>query len=203
MAVLAQPTALGDVDDIEKFVQATINRSRRIYPPDERDELFCEGLRISYDMWAKFDPRRDGYEQDGRFSGFLAKFLPLKLEDAYHRLHPEHTLRADPETGRRTYVYGERAASLDAMTAEDPDHQPLLADVEKLDPVTYARRAHKALWDRWSKRVKDWSEVAGLLAEGATDSDIAEIMGWTGEQVKEAKAAIAPEMPYILGGEQA
>lgn len=203
MAVLAEPIGLFDILDIEAFVQATINRSRRRHEPAEREELVAEGLRISYEQAARFDPHRAGYEQAGRFSGFLAKYLPLKLEDAYHRLHPEHQLRSDPETGRRSYFYGERAASLDAMTAEDPDRQPLMADVVHLDPLTVQRRAHKALFDRWTKRVELWSEMAALFAEGATDSDVAELLGVSGDEVREAKAAIAPEMPYILGGEQA
>ena len=202
MAILTVPVALFDVRDIEAFVQATINRSRRRYEPDEREELVAEGLRIAYDLASRFDPHRDGYEQEGRFSGFLAKFLPLKLEDAYHRLHPEHVLRTDPESGRRSYVYGSKAVSLEAIVEDDADRQPLLADVASIDPAVIKRRAHKALFDRWTERVKLWSEVAELLAMDASDADVQQILGITIEQVREAKAAIAPEIPYIIGGSE-
>ena len=190
------------ITDVEAFVQATINRSRRVYGLEEREELVGEGLRITYDLASRFDPHREGYEQGGRLCGFVAKYLTLKLEDAYHRLHPEHQLRTDPETGKRSYAYGEKAVSLEALTGDDPDSQPVMGEVFRVDATTVARRTHKALYDRWTARVKLWSEIAGLWAEGATDSDVEEILGITPEQVKEAKTAIAPEMPYILGGEE-
>lgn len=61
-----------------------------------------------------------------------------------------------------------------------------------LDPLTRLRRLHKALFDRWTERVKLWAEIGSLFAQGATDSDVAEILGVTGDQVREAKAAGAP-----------
>jgi hypothetical protein len=201
MAVLAEPVALFDIRDAESFVHATLNASKRVYSPEEREELLAEGLRIILELARNFQPRRDGYAQDGRFSGYAAKYLRLKLEDAYHRLHPEHRLVAQPG-GRRTYVYGDRAVSIEAMVGDDHDRDGVLADAKTADAVTVARRAHRALWDRWSKRVELWAEIAGLLAEGASDSDIVEILGITPDQLKEAKAAIAPEMPYIVGGEE-
>jgi hypothetical protein len=190
------------IEDAEAFVQSQLNASRRVYAPEEREELVAEGLRILVELADRFEPHRDGYEGQGRLPGFCAKYLRLKLEDAYHRLHPEHRLVTQPD-GRRRYLYGEHAVSLDALTGDDPDREPVLASVKSLDAATVARRAHKALWDRWQKRVEQWAEIAGLMADGASDSDIAEILGISLAQVKEAKAAIAPEMPYIIGGEAA
>ena len=189
--------------DLEAYVQASLNRSRRTYSVEEREELVAENMRICIDLASKFDPHREGYQQSGRLCGYISAFQPKKSEDAYHRLHPEHRLRADPATGKRTYVYGEKAVSLEALTGEDPDREPLLADVATLDAATIARRLHDAMFERWTARVKLWSEVGGLLAEGATDGQIADILGMTGDQVKQAKAAIAEAMPRAIGGEHA
>lgn len=130
MASLAEPVALYDVRDCESFVQATLNASRRVYGPDEREELVCEGLRIMCELAARYEPQREGYDGQGRFSGFAAKYLRLKLEDAYHRMHPEHRLVAQPD-GKRRYHYGEKAVSLEAMTADDPDRHPVLTEADE------------------------------------------------------------------------
>ena len=216
MAVLAAPVALHDPEctgrpclgatycllDAEAFVQATLNASKRMYGPDEREDLVADGLRILIELHGAFEPRREGYGQRGRLPGYAAKYLRLKLEDAYHRQHPEHRLVTQPD-GKRRYAYGERAVSLEALVGEDPDREPLLADVATLDAATVARRLHEAMWERWAARVKLWSEVAELLAQDATDSEVAEILGMTGDQVKQAKAAIAEAMPRAIGGDRA
>ena len=175
MAILTVPVALFDVRDIEAFVQATINRSRRRYEPDEREELVAEGLRIAYDLASRFDPHRDGYEQEGRFSGFLAKFLPLKLEDAYHRLHPEHVLRTDPESGRRSYVYGSKAVSLEAVVGEDEERSGVLGQRDDTDgSIDYVQ---KALTGRALREVDEVVKVAKCLVRGMDVAAISAKLG--------------------------
>ena len=219
------------ITDVEAFVQATINRSRRVYGLEEREELVGEGLRITYDLASRFDPHREGYEQGGRLCGFVAKYLTLKLEDAYHRLHPEHQLRTDPETGKRSYAYGEKAVSLEALAGEDGETGLLRDDTDGItgDGVTVEQIAEKLgltsqqfnatvgeiralaqklgswghaatvatlsslLRDRCEERYETGLRVAGALVQGLTlDKDIADELGITLSQVREARADLEP-----------
>lgn len=187
-----------DVRDPAAFVQGTINRFCRatasrgpiVLSQDERDELHAEGLAILCKLAQEFEPHRDGYEQEGRFSGYAAMYLPRKLGDAWHRLHPEHTLRVQPEGGRK-WTYGERAVSLEAVTAEDPDRHALLAVAPSTDAAEVATRLHKALTDRWTRRVQVVVRVGEILAEGGSPSDAAAELGLTSGQVQDAIAEIA------------
>jgi hypothetical protein len=120
--MLASPFALRDVDDVENFVAATINRALPGLDESEFEELKLEGLAIMCELHKKFEPRREGYQQDGRFSGFAAMYLPRKLGDAWHRLHPEHRYVTDPESGRRSWIYDQAPVSLDGI-AERAMHQ--------------------------------------------------------------------------------
>lgn len=182
--MLAETISLGDVRDVAAFVQATLNRSRRVYPADERDDLFAEGVCIMLQLHARFDPHRDGYEHAGRFSGFAAKYLPLKLEDAYHRLHPEHTLRTCPD-GRRRYDYGERAVSLEALTGDDPERDGVMADIRQSEQDLRAT-VGRALDERWRRRRRVILDVADVLGQGGTPADAASILGLASTQVKDA-----------------
>jgi hypothetical protein len=113
--MLASPFALRDVDDVENFVAATIQRALPGLEEGEFEELKLEGLAIMCELDRKFEPRREGYQQDGRFSGYAAMYLPRKLGDAWHRLHPEHRYVTDPESGRRSWIYDQAPVSLDGI----------------------------------------------------------------------------------------
>lgn len=184
-----------DIRDPERFVNATINASRRIYSPDERAELVAEGLAILWKLASDFEPHRDGYEHGGRFSGFAAKYLRLKLEDAYHRLHPEHQLRtADSDgkpyaDGKRHWHHGERAVSLEAIVAEDPDRHGLLAG--QPDEADLRGRVAQALDERWARRREMILDVAEALGSGASWSDAAVMLGLSPQIVREAVNEIA------------
>ena len=189
--MLAEVVALHDVRDAESFVHATLNASRRIYSLEEREELAAEGLAILCKLASDFEPHRDGYAHAGKFSGFAAKYLRLKLEDAYHRQHPEHQLRTQPD-GRRRYEYGERAVSLHAYTGEDgEDRGELLAsrEVPDLPTPTIANLLREQLEDELNTALN----VAGLYAEGVTsDREVAEVLSLTTTQVREARAKLEP-----------
>ncbi len=190
--MLAEAVALHDVRDAVAFVQATLNASRRLYPPDEREELVAEGLAILCHLASRFEPQRDGYQQAGRFSGFAAKYLRLKLEDAYHRLHPEHQLRTQPD-GKRRYEYGDHAVSIDAMTADDPERGGLLADQRAADDAPTVPAIESLLREQLEARLEVAVRVAGSFADGLTsDQDVAEVLGITAEQVREARVDLEP-----------
>lgn len=116
MPQLRAVVALEDIADVEGFVNATLNASGIEFQPDERDELVAEGLAILYQLHQRFERRRAGYTQDGRFSGFAAMYLPRKLGDAWHRARPEHRYITDPDTGKRSWAFFKAHTSLDGLT---------------------------------------------------------------------------------------
>ncbi len=119
---LATSVRLLDIDDVEGFVCAAIERSgvRRHISTSEHLELIDEGICILYELAAKFEPRRDGYAEPGRFSGFAAQFLPRRLGDAWHRNHPEH-VRVPGEDGRRRWHYCPAPLSLELYLSDHHD----------------------------------------------------------------------------------
>jgi hypothetical protein len=119
--LLPTTVQLHDIDDVEGFVCATIERSGIQAPEHEKEELVADGICILYGLAAKFEPHREGYEQAGRFSGFAAQFLPRRLGDAWHSRHPEHVRVVNSETGKREWKYRETPISLDAFL-QPPGH---------------------------------------------------------------------------------
>lgn len=119
MQLLPRVVALHDIDDVEMFIQAQLNTWRTragVYlTVDEREELTCEALCILYELAARFEPHRTGYQRAGRFSGFAAAYLPKKLGDAWHRRDESHRYVTDPSTGKRRWRYFQQAASLDGI----------------------------------------------------------------------------------------
>jgi hypothetical protein len=110
--VIPSPVCLHDILDCESFVAANIQRSGVILRDrHEREDLLAEGLVILLELASRYEPHRAGYAKAGSFAGYAAKFLPGRMRDAYHALHPEHVARRDAD-GRRVYSYGERPMSL-------------------------------------------------------------------------------------------
>jgi hypothetical protein len=114
--LLATTVQLYDINDVEGFVCATIERSGIQAPEHEREELVADGLRILYELAARFEPQRPGYKQPGRFSGYAAQFLPRRLGDAWHSRNAEH-VRIVGEDGRRSWAFRERPISLEQYLA--------------------------------------------------------------------------------------
>jgi hypothetical protein len=189
--MLADVVSLYDVRDAEGIVQATLRASRRIYSAEEQEELVAEGLAILCRLADDFDGR-------GRFSGFAAKFLPLKLEDAYHRLHPEHVLRTQLD-GSRRYVSGERPVSLQAMTSEDgEDRARLLAtsDDQERELVDLEHGFRAALGPYEVDR--ELTVRVGLLfARGFSDWRVAWLLDRPREDIRTCKERLHRIMPEL------
>lgn len=159
---------LYDVRDPSAFVHGTINAWSRpnakrgpiVLTADEHEELHQEGLAILYRLSEIFEPHRAGYEQAGRFSGFAAQMLPRKLGDAWHRLHAGEHRHEPGADGKRRWVYGEKAVSLEALTADDPDRHPVMAD--RASDGNLAGRIRAALLER-SAVERDFVVGVGLL----------------------------------------
>lgn len=120
VTLLSEKISILDIEDAEGFVAATIVRSKIRCSQHEHEELLTEGLAILFDLARRFEPQREGYERPGRFSGFAAQFLPRKLGDAWHKLHPEHRY-VTGEDGKRRWVFFEAPSSLDALLQAEGD----------------------------------------------------------------------------------
>lgn len=143
--MLPAKVALYDIDDVESFVCATIEKSglRAHLSESEREDLIAEGLRILYDLAARFEPHRPGYDQAGRFSGFAAQFLPRRLGDAWHSWHPEHR-RITDEDGKRRWHYSSSPLSLDQLLAPAGDSTNCESRPSKAPETTIRPREHWA-----------------------------------------------------------
>lgn len=119
MAVATGRVALGDIRDAEAFVQAAIMRSPIRFDESEFDDAMADGVEALLRLWNRYEPRRAGYETNGRFSGYAAQYLPRKIIDAWHRRHPEHV--ADRSNGKRRWTYLASAESYEALVeVEEP-----------------------------------------------------------------------------------
>lgn len=80
--------AEGTIDDAELFVIAAINK--RPGPPldgELKSELVNEGVIALVKLYDRYQPGFGGRDPEGsRFSGYAARYLPGKLEDALHKL---------------------------------------------------------------------------------------------------------------------
>jgi hypothetical protein len=118
VGLIGQPIRLMDVENLEAFVQRTIDRSQIDYSPQEREELLAEGLTIAYELAGKYKPlpMRPGIDEEaGRFSGYLAMFLPRRLGDFWHKSHAEHRYVTHAD-GSRGWTYGAPVLSLDGLS---------------------------------------------------------------------------------------
>ena len=118
-ALLTTPVSLHDIEDVERFVANSLHRSGLPFKVQEQEELISEGICILYELAERFEPRRKGYAQAGRFSGYAAQFLPRRLGDAWHKRHPEHR-RIAGDDGKRRWVYTEPALSFDEIVSRGP-----------------------------------------------------------------------------------
>jgi hypothetical protein len=190
---------LFDILDPSAFVHKTINNAHLVLSPDERDELHAEGLALLQKLAVDYRPHIPGHGQEGRFSGYAAMFLARKLGDAWHRMHPEHLLVTQLD-GKRKWEYRDRAVSLEAIVADEPDRADLLAD-RRGQRGDLKNRLHAALYERWCREVRVIVEVGELLSEGATPADVATMLGLTPTQVREAMNTIAPVISRLQSEE--
>ena len=196
MPLLREPISIHDIADAEAFVQATINRSRILLDADERDELVATGLEILFKLARDYKPHIAGHNRnDSRFSGYASMFLPRKLGDAWHRNHPEHRLKAQPD-GRRRWEYGDRPISLHALP--NPDHIPTThthdtTNIHATLTATLTARAHlfgNTPTPEDHQRIQTTAHVGVLLSEGATVKDVAQTLSITTVQVRQHIASL-------------
>jgi hypothetical protein len=101
--------SLLDVRDPRGFVAACIQKSWVRPSAEQREDLIAEGLMILCGLAARYEPHREGYAQPGRFSGYAARYLPLRMQDAWQQMNPTVTNR-DAESGTREVEFLEHAS---------------------------------------------------------------------------------------------
>lgn len=187
--MLAEVVGLDDIADVEGFVHARINAARLVLSPEEREELVAEGLAILFRLHRDYRPHIEGHGDNGRFSGYAAQFLSRRLGDAWHRMHPEHHLRCQPD-GRRRWEYGQRAVSLDHAQHDEETGRELrpLSDalVQQPGETDLRYRLRVALEERWARRRAFILDVGELLGLGSTPQEVAHETGTTLEMVRSA-----------------
>jgi hypothetical protein len=85
------------VDSVDGFVADAIHDGRAWLSPDKREEMLAEGRQIMLRLAQQYTPGKGGRDVNGsRFSGFAAKYLRLKLSDAYGRVCERDEQDRDP-----------------------------------------------------------------------------------------------------------
>lgn len=115
--MLGRQCSIYDVDDIEAFVRMCIKRSGVKPLVHEWEDLVAEGVCLLWAMSNSYKPKLDGYEQEGRFSGYAIKYMPRKIRESYNR-NTEHALHRTQPDGTRKWEYYERAVSYDELVQE-------------------------------------------------------------------------------------
>ncbi len=204
---------LFDVQNCEAFVGRALTSSRIRMTGDEREEMLCEGLLILAELAAKFEQHRDGYATSGRFSGYAAKMLPLRMQDAYDRLHPEHQVTRDSVSGARVYDFNPAPMSIFADDFGDLTATALLGNPSQvhhdLGATVDAALNSLPAWDRFAAR-----RVVMLIDEGyGTDEianrlglgrkDVSRLQSHTASAIARCQLAEADEAPWPLEPVQA
>lgn len=103
---LARKTPMRDVKDVEAFVIMCIKRSGVRPHPREYEDLVATGLCLLWEMSLRYD------DEIGCFSGYALRYMPRKMKEAYHRSHPHHINRTQPD-GKRKWEVGDAPSSWD------------------------------------------------------------------------------------------
>jgi hypothetical protein len=191
--VIATTVAMHDVRDAEGFVAAAIQRSGIRLAPAEREELIAEGLAIMCDLANRFEAHRAGYQQQGRFSGYAAAYLPKRMQAAWYRLHPEHQVRRD-DAGKRVREFGQPAMSLHHEDMPDLVATAMLAGQDHRGEFDVIDRALARMpgWERLGAR-----RVVDLLDQGHGTDDIARKLGMGRRAVTALQAAVGSAIYHV------
>lgn len=107
------PVQLHNIRDAAAFTVEALERSGITYDEHEREDLIAEGMAILCTMAARWSPEDHG-DGTGSFLGYAHTYLPRRLLDAWHKSHPEHSYRTQPD-GKRRWEYGREARPLEAF----------------------------------------------------------------------------------------
>lgn len=173
--------SLYDVENVDAFVATAIRDGKARLTPDQREEMMAEGRRIMLKLARDYKPGKGGRDATGsRFSGFAAKYLRLKLGDAYVRLCRDATvvkIKDVDGTERRERQYLPPSVCLDDLDdhgSVDHGYDETLASTE-------------ADIDRSVELEKRYVRLA---VEGVDEREAAQILGLELAEVKDLAAIL-------------
>lgn len=188
MAILSQPVQLFDVLDTESFVRDAIKDGKVRLTPEEYEDLLGEGMLIMARLAKQYEPGRNGLDPaTSRFSGFAAKYLRVKLGDAFHRMQENHRLTTQPD-GTRKWAYAPKPTSLDAMTDGNPegaDHVRTLQAEDEYDSDMEST-LRTALDKRWEYDRETTVKIGLILGAGYILADAVQTLRIPQEEGLEA-----------------
>ncbi len=181
--------SLLDIRDPRGFVADRIKQSGVILSREQREDLIAEGLMILCELARKYEPRRPGYDQDGKFSGYAAKYLTLRLQDAWKAMNPTRTVR--DEDGKRRTEY------LSHSALHDDSLPPLAATYGLIDSPEHYETIDSAIeslptWDRSCAR-----RLVSMMDEGYGTDAIAKDLGLGRNDVADLQSSLASAIAYI------
>lgn len=115
--MIGRRVSLHDIDDVEAFVVMCVKRSGCDAPTEYWDDLICEGVVLLYRMAGNYKPQMEGYETEGRFSGYAVKWLPKQIRQAWHKSQ-EHHLYVKDENGKRGWTFRVAPVSYEEVSQE-------------------------------------------------------------------------------------
>ncbi len=167
--------AIGTISDAHGFVHATLNALDLTLTPDQWRELEQEGVAQLWALWRQYDGR-------GTFSGYAKRYLPRRMIDQWHALHPEH-YRSGSRSDR-TWKYGEHPIPLHAIT---PDAEPSYLDPTPPAPGPLADAI--ACLPHWQRPMAH--AVTNLMLDGLGTREIARQLSVTQGDVVRVRRMIA------------
>lgn len=99
--------AIYDIEDAYAFCVMCVKRSGAKVRPHEYEDIVAEALCHLWRLSLKFEPQMEGYDQQGRFSGYAVKFLPRIIAREWHRSKENHLYRTQSDGTRRWEVLSE------------------------------------------------------------------------------------------------
>lgn len=188
--MLATSFPLHDIRDAEGFVKATLKQSGIRFTREQHEHMVAEGLAELVKLADRFEPHRPGYEQPGRFSGYAAKYLRLRLDRSWHKYMGAKS-QTDPETGKRSWDYPPVPAQITEATLERLGDQRYegWSNADRL--MEEARERIPGVVEVAPDQVVTRGQieaVATRLAQGMTVRDIAD-EGPGGMRLKDVEAA--------------
>ncbi len=190
---------LHNIDDAVGFTIDALRRSGIPAFDHEREDLIADGLAILCDWADRWKPENYG-DGTGSFAGYCHTYLPMRLKDAWHRLHPEHAYKTQPD-GTRRYEFGDAPLSIDYEMPhrEGPDREPVtFADL--LVGSTFHPDPHETcLPERVLAALPDdpnAEQVLTHLHHGYTARETARKVGVTVTQVTRIRSSVGSALAH-------
>jgi hypothetical protein len=172
--------SLYDVHNVDAFVKDAIYDGGARLSPAQREEMQAEGRRIMLRLARQYQPGKGGRDAElSRFSGYAAKYLRLKLSDAYARVVQRDDANGDPAARRPVslnVLHDVAAQNGDVASADGSYLEQVMREIDHMAAL--------------SKR------YVALALEGVDEAEAAGLMRVERAQVR----AVVASLRLALGG---